>query len=97
MIVLRRLGHLARTDNDRFLVTRKLFVLAVRAPQRNLFVKAPPVMERLSAETFQSCHLMVDGPDMVVVESPDLLGFAVRVGIGDLSTIPRVGAHVFPR
>jgi DNA-binding IclR family transcriptional regulator len=85
VIVLERLGYLVRTDADRFAVTRKLFDLAMRAPpQRNLLAKALPIMERLSEETYQSCHLMVaSGPDMVVVarvESPDLLGFAVRVG-----------------
>ena len=85
VIVLERLEYLARTDTDRFAVTRKLFDLAMRTPpQRNLLVKALPVMESLSAETFQSCHLMVaSGPNMVVVarvESLDLPGFAVRVG-----------------
>jgi len=85
VIVLERLGYLVRTDTDRFALTSKLFDLAMRAPpQHNLLVKALPVMESLSAETFQSCHLMVaSGPEMVVVariESPDLLGFAVRVG-----------------
>ena len=85
VIVLERLGYLVRTDTDRFAITRRLFDLAMRAPpQRNLLVKALPVMENLSAETFQSCHLMVaSGSYMVVVarvESPDLLGFAVRVG-----------------
>jgi len=85
VIELERLGYLARTDSDRFSVTRKLFDIAMRAPpQRNLLAKALPVMEQLSEKTFQSCHLTVaSGTDMVVVarvESPDVLGFAVRVG-----------------
>jgi DNA-binding IclR family transcriptional regulator len=85
VIVLERLGYLARTDTDRFTVTHKLFDLAMRAPpQRNLLSKALPEMERLTEETLQSCHLTVaSGSDMVVVarmESPAALGFSVRVG-----------------
>jgi DNA-binding IclR family transcriptional regulator len=85
VIVLERLGYLARTDGDRFALTRKLFDLAMQAPpQRNLLIKALPEMERLAAESFQSCHLTVASrSDIVVVarvESPDVLGFSVRVG-----------------
>jgi DNA-binding IclR family transcriptional regulator len=85
VVVLERSGYLRRTVADRFLLTRKLFDLGMRAPpQQNLLIKALPHMERLSQETLQSCHLTVaSGPDMVVVariESPDTLGFSVRVG-----------------
>jgi DNA-binding IclR family transcriptional regulator len=85
VLVLEQLGYLTRTDGDRYSLTRKLFDLAMRTPpQRNLLVKALPLMERLSRESFQSCHIMVaSGPDIVVVarvESPDVLGFSVRVG-----------------
>ena len=85
VLVLEQLGYLARTDADRYALTRKLFDLAMRTPpQRNLLIQGLPVMERLSRETLQSCHLMVaSGPDIVVVahvESPDVLGFSVRVG-----------------
>jgi DNA-binding IclR family transcriptional regulator len=85
VIVLEQLGYLSRTDTDQFGLTRKLFDLAMRAPpQRNLLVQALPQMQRLSEETFQSCHLtVVSGSDIVVVarvESPDVLGFSVRVG-----------------
>lgn len=85
VIVLEREGYLARTEGDRFAVTRKLFDLAMRIPpQRDLLVAALPVMEELARDTSQSCHLTVaSGSDMVVVarvESPDILGFSVRVG-----------------
>ena len=85
VIVLERLGYLARTDTDRFALTRKLFDLAMRAPpQRNLLAKALPEMERMAEATLQSCHLTVaSGSEIVVVariESPDVLGFSVRVG-----------------
>jgi DNA-binding IclR family transcriptional regulator len=85
VIVLERLGYLTRTDADRFTMTRKLFDVAMRAPpQRNLLASALPVMEELARDTAQSCHLTVaSGSDIVVVariESPDVLGFSVRVG-----------------
>ena len=69
VIVLERLGYLARTDADRFSITRKLFDLAMQTPpERNLLLKALPEMERLAAETFQSCHLTVASrTDIVVV------------------------------
>jgi DNA-binding IclR family transcriptional regulator len=85
VVVLERSGYLWRADTDRFSLTRKLFDLGMRAPpQQNLLIKALPHMERLSQETFQSCHLTVpSGSDIVVVariESPDTLGFSVRIG-----------------
>jgi DNA-binding IclR family transcriptional regulator len=85
VVVLERSGYLWRTDTDRFSLTRKLFDLGMRAPpQQNLLIKALPHMERLAQETFQSCHLTVaSSSDIVVVariESPDTLGFSVRVG-----------------
>lgn len=85
VIVLERLGYLTRADADRFTLARKLFDIAMHAPpQRNLLASALPVMEELARETAQSCHLTVaSGSDIVVVarvESPDVLGFSVRVG-----------------
>jgi DNA-binding IclR family transcriptional regulator len=85
VIVLERLGYLARSDTDRYALTRKLFDLAMRTPpQRNLLALSLPVMEGLAQESSQSCHLtVVSGADIVVVarvESPDVLGFSVRVG-----------------
>jgi DNA-binding IclR family transcriptional regulator len=85
VIVLERAGYLTRSDSDRFVVTRKLFDVAMHTPpQRNLLAHALPEMERLSEETLQSCHLTVASEsDIVVVarvESPATLGFSVRVG-----------------
>ena len=85
VIVLERLGYLARSEADRFALTRKLFDVAMRAPpQRNLLIQALPEMERLAEATSQSCHLSVaSGSDIVVVaraESPDTHVFSVRVG-----------------
>ena len=85
VMVLEQLGYLARTEGDRFALTRKLFDVAMRAPpQPNLLVHALPQMQHLAETTSQSCHLTVaSGSDIVVVarvESPDTEVFSVRVG-----------------
>ena len=85
LVVLERSGYLTRLDSERFSLTNRLFDVAMRtAPSRNLHDAAMPTMHRLAEALYQSCHLVVrSGDDIVVVarvESPDLLGFAVRVG-----------------
>lgn len=85
IVVLERLGYLARSEGERFALTKRLFDIAMRAPpQRNLLLAALPAMQRLARHTEQSCHLSVaSGSDIVVVarvESPDMLGFSLRVG-----------------
>src|ERR1700744_1407680 len=60
VLVLEQCRYLTRSDGDRYSLTRKLFDLAMRTPpQQNLLVKALPLMERLSREACQSCHIMV--------------------------------------
>lgn len=85
LVVLERRGFIKRLADDRYELTNRLFELGMRtAPRRNLHDAALPHMHLLAETLFQSCHLVVaSGNDMVVVarvESPDLLGFAVRVG-----------------
>jgi DNA-binding IclR family transcriptional regulator len=85
LVVLERRGYIARSADDRYTLTGRIFDLAMRqAPQRNLHDSAMPVMHRVAETLWQSCHLAVrsEGDIVVVarVESPDLLGFAVRVG-----------------
>ena len=84
-LVLERRGYLERTADDRFSVTNRLFQLGMRNPPvRNLHDAALPDMHAHAEALGQSCHLAVtSGDEMVVtarVESPGLLGFAVRVG-----------------
>ena len=84
-LVLERRGYLDRTADDRFSVSNRLFQLGMRNPPlRNLHDAALPIMHELAEGLGQSCHLAVSsGDEMVVtarVESPGLLGFAVRVG-----------------
>lgn len=85
LVVLERRGYLERSSDDRFRMANRLFALAMSAPPlRNLHDAALPIMHRLAERLFQSCHLAVRSGDETVVvarvESPDLLGFAVRVG-----------------
>jgi DNA-binding IclR family transcriptional regulator len=84
-LVLERRGYLERTPDDRFLVTNRLFQLGMlNPPLRNLHDAAMPIMHELAETLGQSCHLAVASGDEIVavarVESPGLLGFAVRVG-----------------
>lgn len=85
LMVLERRGYLRRLPDDRFEMSNRLFALGMCSPPlRNLHDAALPIMHRLAETLFQSCHLVVpSGNEIVVVarvESPDLLGFAVRVG-----------------
>lgn len=85
LVVLERRGYLARLTDDRFELSNRLFDMAMRmAPTRNLHDAALPTMHRLAEQIYQSCHLVVMNEDEITVvarvESPDLLGFAVRIG-----------------
>lgn len=85
LLVLERHGYLDRQVDDRFRLSDRLFDLAMRNPRRrNLHDASMPVMHRLTEQLWQSCHLaVISGPDIAVVarvESPDMAGFAVRVG-----------------
>ncbi len=78
-------GYLGRDDADRYALTTKLFALAMATPPvANLVAEAMPVMQHLAEDVRQSCHLAVaSGPQIIVVarvESPDDMGFSVRVG-----------------
>lgn len=77
-------GYLAIVD-DRYIVTTKLFDLAHRnPPTHRLLAEAVPIMQRLSGELDQSCHLTVynEGRQIVMakVDAPGGMGFSVRVG-----------------
>ncbi len=85
LMSLERLGWLRRLPGEKFALTNRLFDLAMRAPpSRNLHEAALPIMRKLSEDLQQSCHMaVISGSDIVIVarmESPGLLGFAVRVG-----------------
>lgn len=77
-------GYLATID-DKFVVTTKLFELAhLNPPTHRLLVEAVPIMQKLSDELDQSCHLTVynRGRQIVIakVDAPSGMGFSVRLG-----------------
>lgn len=77
-------GYLANID-EKYVVTTKLFELAhLNPPTHRLLVEATPVMQRLSSELDQSCHLTVynQGRQIVIakVDAPSGMGFSVRIG-----------------
>lgn len=77
-------GYLVNVD-DRYQVSTKLFELAhINPPTHRLLTEALPIMQRLSGELDQSCHLSVytTGRQVVVakVDSPSGMGFSLRVG-----------------
>jgi len=70
---------------DGYVLTDRLFSLGMHQPRMLSLVElALPVMRVLAADSGQSCHLAFHAAgDMVVVarmESPEQLGFSVRVG-----------------
>jgi DNA-binding IclR family transcriptional regulator len=83
--VLVRRGYVGRRADGAYEPTLRLFELAHRqSPVRRLTETALPVMERLSRSIGQSTHLAVhyDRRILVVgqVESPEPMGFSVRLG-----------------
>lgn len=86
LVVLRRRGLIALDEtSDRYYLTTRLFELAHRIPiVKRLTVAALPVMQRLAAQTNQSCHLAVRSADSIVivgqVDNPGNNVLSVRMG-----------------
>jgi DNA-binding IclR family transcriptional regulator len=88
--IYRMLTCLVRRDyvrlvGESYILTTRLFELAhSNPPTRRLLTEARPIMEGLSSELDQSCHLTVwgNGKQLVVakVDTPSGMGFSVRVG-----------------
>lgn len=71
--------------DDTYAATTKLFELAhLNPPTHRLLLEAGPLMQKLSDEIDQSCHLTVynAGRQVVIakVDSPSGMGFSVRIG-----------------
>jgi len=86
VVSLHRLGLLRRNDQtDRYELTLKLFEMATRHPPlQKLIYHATPILERLTEETDQSCHLAtVTGTSLVILaqaDSPMPMHYTVKVG-----------------
>lgn len=73
------------SSGETYAITTKLFELAHSNPPTNrLLSEAAPIMQELSSEVEQACHLTVynDGRQVVVakVDNPSWVGFSIRVG-----------------
>ena len=86
ILTLEARGYIAQAgDQQGFDLTNKLFALgSARSQVTTLLETALPVMNELTREIDQSCHLVVAAGDHIVViarvENPGLLGFSVRPG-----------------
>jgi DNA-binding IclR family transcriptional regulator len=99
--VLEYRGFIVRAENgDGFIPTDKLFSLGMdRPPVKSLLEHALPEMRVLATAIGQSCHLAVrSGNDIVVVarmESPEQIGFTVRIGYRRSLAFTGSGAILF--
>jgi DNA-binding IclR family transcriptional regulator len=71
--------------DDTYRLTTKLFELAhINPPTQRLLSEALPVMQSLSSELEQSCHITLynQGRQVVVakIDNPSGMGFSIRVG-----------------
>jgi DNA-binding IclR family transcriptional regulator len=78
-------NYVAVVEDNAYSVTTKLFELShVNPPTHRLLFEAMPIMQRLSDELDQSCHLTVYGQGKQVVlgkvDTPSGMGFSVRAG-----------------
>lgn len=85
LVVLEQRGYVRQDWAGRYGLTTFLFEIAHRTPPiRRLTTQAAPIMQRLSREVNQSCHLaMVSGNSVIVigqVDSPGNHVMSVRLG-----------------
>jgi DNA-binding IclR family transcriptional regulator len=98
--VLARRGYLGRSPSDgTYSLTLKLFELAHRQPPvKRLLAVALPQMHQLASTTRQSNHLVVLHEQRILVlaqvDSPEAMGFSVRLGAHFDFRADRVSARV---
>lgn len=86
VVVLEMRGYVERTDDpEKLQLSNRLFEVGMRSPPKmDLHEAALPEMSALAARMMQSIQLAVVSSDQIVViartESPDDVGFSVRLG-----------------
>lgn len=78
-------NYVMQVDDNNYAVTTQLFEMShLHPPTHNLLFEAAPIMQRLSNELDQACHLNVysQGKQIVLgkVDTPSGMGFSVRAG-----------------
>src|ERR1700722_1689787 len=91
LVCLEQRGYISQSrDGERFLLTLRLFELGQKyPPPERLVTESLPIMQQVTDELNQSCHLgVLDGDRVMIVAhvaSPRSVGFYVKAGgIGDL-------------
>ena len=91
LVCLEERGYISESgDGESFHLTLRLFELAQKyPPTKRLITESLPIMQQVTDELNQSCHLgVLDGDRVVIVaqvDSPLSVGFYVKAGgIGDL-------------
>jgi len=91
LVCLEERGYISQSrDGERFHLTLRLFELGQKyPPTERLVTESLPIMQQVTDELNQSCHLgVLDGDRVVIVaqvDSPLSVGFYVKAGgIGDL-------------
>lgn len=77
--------HYVAQTGDNYYITTKLFSLSHdNPPTHRLLAEAMPIMQKLSSQLDQACHLTVYGQGcqtvIAKVDTPSGMGFSVRVG-----------------
>ncbi|WP_114968358.1 IclR family transcriptional regulator [Rhodoferax ferrireducens] len=90
--------YVFQVDDSSYAITTKLYELShINPPTHRLLFEALPVMERLSKDLDQSCHLTVysQGKQVVLakVDTPSGMGFSVRAG-SELDVLISVSGRV---
>ncbi|MEP1929703.1 MAG: helix-turn-helix domain-containing protein, partial [Roseibium sp.] len=86
VVVLEMRGYVERTDDpEKLQLSNRLFEVGMRSPPKmDLHEAALPEMSALASRMMQSIQLAVVSSDQIVViartESPDDVGFSVRLG-----------------
>jgi DNA-binding IclR family transcriptional regulator len=99
MVCLEERGYISDVGpEERYQLTLKLFEIAHHhQPLQHLLTIARPLMQRVAAQTGQSCHLAMpsNGNIMVVasVEAPVQMGFSVRLG-SNIDLLNTASGHV---
>ena len=78
-------GYIAQSDGDRYALTLKLFKLAQEhPPTERLITEALPMMDRVTHDIRQSCHMgIIEGAQVIIlaqVNAPTSVGFYVKLG-----------------
>jgi DNA-binding IclR family transcriptional regulator len=99
LVCLEERGYIWRMGpDDRYQLTLKLFeIVHQHRPLQRLISQAWPLVQRVSSETGQSCHLaMLNSADVVVVaqaDAPGNMGFSVRPG-ANIDLLNTASGHV---